>query len=99
MVATKAGKKTKNFRVRIFTLLIVMFLIWAVATIYNQQNGIANIKNELNTLNHEKEKVVLNNKKLKEKVNLLQSDEHIAQLARKYYFLSKPGEILIISPE
>lgn len=99
MGTAKIDKKPSNIRVKIISIILILFLSWALLTIYEQLIDIKIIKNELGVLNQEHQEVISNNEELNKEVQLLQNDEYIANLAREYYFLSKPGEILIISPE
>lgn len=99
MFASSRSNYSNNKRIRFILLLILTFLIWTLITIFTQWSDIKDIKNELVKLQEEEQKA-LENKTINEKeVLLLKNYDYIAEVARKYYFLSKPGEIIIISPE
>lgn len=98
METIKTKKSINRFRVKIITLALFMFLLWALLTIYGQMIDVNVIENELKVLKDEQEEVILCNEQLKHEVQQLQNEDYIAKLAREYYFLSKPGEILLISP-
>jgi len=74
-------------------------MLWAGTTIFKQRIDIAEKKVVLEELKQEEQQVITTKKELEEKALLLQSYDYIAELARKYYFLSKPGEYIFISPE
>ena len=57
------------------------------------------IKNELVKLQLEEQEALIRKSTLEKEVFKLESYDYIAELARRNYFLSKPGEIIIISPE
>ncbi len=86
-------------RMKVISFLLFAFLVWAIFTIYNQWVIIKDIQVKLNELEEEQQNAIDKKKDLEKKVYLLHDDDHIAELARRYYFLSKPGEIILISPE
>lgn len=99
MIISRKKKDSSKKRIKFILLVILTFLLWTIITIFNQWSDIKDINNQLVKL-QEEEKRALNNKAIKEnEVLMLKNYEYIAEIARKYYFLSKPGEIIIISPE
>lgn len=99
MLASRSNNTSSKKRIRLILLLIFVFLVWAIITMFTQWSDIKETKNELIKLQAEEQKA-LENKEVHEKEALmLKNYDYIAEIARKYYFLSKPGEIIIILPE
>ena len=98
---TSAGAKRNPSKKRIkWTIIILLiFSAWTGFTVYNQWLDISVKEKKMADLKNEQAKVMENKNNLEEKVLLLNNNEYIAEIARKYYFLSKPGEIIFISPK
>lgn len=94
----KANNPSKK-RIKLLSFFLFLFVIWAGFTVYNQRMDIKQKEDVLKELKKEEEQVINTKNGLEQKVLLLQNDDYIAELARKYYFLSKPGEYIFISPE
>ncbi|OEG00303.1 hypothetical protein BHF71_05205 [Vulcanibacillus modesticaldus] len=86
-------------RIKGILLILAAFSLWAIFTVYHQWQDISEIKGKLVELKKEEQRVLTIKNDLEKKAQLLQNKDYIAELARKYYFLSKPGEIIIISLE
>ena len=86
-------------RIKLLTLILLTFIAWSGITLYNQWIDIKQIKDKINELRKEEEKVLGSKKNLEEKILLLQDDNYVGDMARKYYFLSKPGEYIFITSE
>lgn len=86
-------------RMKALSLVLFAFLVWAGFTIYHQWIEIKEIRAQLSELEQSEAELINTKKELEKKINMLQDKDYIAELARKYYFLSKPGEIIIISPD
>jgi len=84
---------------KLLVLILVAFISWTGYTSYHQWLNIKEKKLIFKELKEKEEEVLTTQKELEKKVLLLKNNEYIAEMARKYYFLSKPGEIIIISPE
>lgn len=84
---------------RSITLLLLLFMLWTGITVYNQRIDIRAKENKLEEFKLKEQQTIETKKELETQVLLLQDDEYIADLARKYYFLSKPGEYIFISPQ
>ncbi len=98
MVAKKITNSSKK-RMRSISLLLLLFVLWTGVTVYNQKIDIKAKENKLEELKLAEQQAIDTKQELENKVLLLQDDEYIADLARKYYFLSKPGEYIFISPQ
>jgi len=97
MAKKKHNPSKKRMKVVFFALSA--FLMWVMFTLYNQWVEIKEIQAKLSDLKNEEQELINAKKELEKKVYRLHDEDYIAELARKYYFLSKPGEIIIISPE
>ena len=97
-IAKKNVNPSKK-RIKWIILLLIGFMIWAGMTLYKQSLDIKKLQAEISELEGEEQQALTSKEELEKKVHLLQNDEYIAEIARKYYFLSKPGEIIFISPE
>lgn len=98
MVTKKLPNSSKK-RMRSITLLLLLFMLWTGITVYNQRIDIRAKENKLEEFKLKEQQTIETKKELETQVLLLQDDEYIADLARKYYFLSKPGEYIFISPQ
>lgn len=98
-VATKKITTSSKKRMRSITILLLLFMLWTGITVYNQRIDIKDKENKLEELKLSEQQAIDTKKELENKVLLLQDEEYIADLARKYYFLSKPGEYIFISPQ
>jgi cell division protein DivIC len=85
-------------RRRVLYFVLFSFLSWAAFTFAGQVNELQKQRNEL--AKTQTELVILQQQQAKYMAEMerLNNLEYIEQLARKEYFLSKPGETLIITP-
>lgn len=91
--------KGKKRRMKLVLILLMVFIAWAVYTWYLQHG----VLQEKHTMLEEgkKQAAILENKHkdLQFEVNRLHDKEYLAELARKYYFMSKPDEIIFVIPD
>lgn len=87
-------KRGQNRRKRIVYLIMGSFLIWAVYTWYGQKAILEKKEAELAKVEHELEQLKQERDALQYTIQRLHDPEYIANLARKYYYLSKEGEII-----
>lgn len=80
-------------------LIIIPFCIWAGFTWYDQESAIAEKKQDLVKVSQSLNQVKLENEELTYQVSRLNDKEYIAEIARRDYHLSKPGEVIFITPE
>ena len=99
MSAINKAKNPSKKRVKWTLIVLTMYALWASFTVYSQWKDIDVKEERLTELQKEQEHVIANKKELEDKVKMLQDENYIADLARRYYFLSKPGEIIFISPK
>ncbi|MFA9559796.1 septum formation initiator family protein [Evansella sp. AB-rgal1] len=85
-------------RLTVFGTFIALFFIFIGYTLYNQQNTLQEIKSEKQEV--EERLLFLKNEevKLEEEIVLLQDPEYIAEIARRDFYLTKPGETLFQLP-
>jgi len=86
-------------RVRVLIIILLAFTVWAGFTVFRQLVEIKEVHGELLELLEDEQEALAVKEGLENKVLLLQNPEYIAELARKYYFLSKPGEYIFIYPD
>ncbi len=86
-------------RLRLLFTLFLVFLVWAGLQFMDQRKSLAEKKTELKNLQTDVAVVQDENEELTLEVKRLDDEEYIAQLARKYYYLSKPGEYIFITPK
>lgn len=80
-------------------LIIIPFCIWAGFTWHDQESAITEKKQALNKVGQSLNQVKLENEELTYRVSRLNDKEYIAEIARRDYHLSKPGEVIFITPE
>lgn len=99
MTTTKKQNNPTKKRMRLILIIIVIFTVWAGITVYQQRLDINEKKTKYTNLKQEEQELLSTKQELEGKVALLHDKDYIAELARKFYFLSKPGEYIFISPE
>jgi cell division protein DivIC len=92
-------KKGQKRRKRILGVLMAIFCIWAGFTWRDQQATLTAKKDELTQVQQSADQVKLQNDELTYQVNRLNDKEYIAEIARRDYHLSKPGEVIFITPD
>jgi len=83
-------------------MAIAAFVVYALfvgQVIFSQEKAIQEKQQEVDALSLESKVVQLENEKLQQKVERLDDEDYIAEIARQNYYLSKPGEILFIVPQ
>lgn len=86
-------------RKRLLLLIIIPFCVWAGFTWYDQEAALSEKKQNLLKVGQSLNQVKLENQELIYQVNKLNDKEYIAEIARRDYHLSKPGEVIFITPE
>lgn len=93
------ARKARKRRIKGILFILLMFSIWTGYTGYHQWTVLKEKKSTYAQLKTQEKKALETKMNLEKRVLQLKDREYIAEMARKYYFLSKPGEIIIISPE
>ncbi|MDQ0257872.1 cell division protein DivIC [Evansella vedderi] len=91
-------KKGLIRRLTVYGVLMVIFIAFIGNTLYNQQQTIQEQEKQKKVL--EEELLVLQNTELdlREEIQLLHDPEYIAEIARRDFYLTKPGETLFQLP-
>ncbi len=96
---SQSHKQKQKRRIRWVLFIVLCIAVWTGYTAYLQSKALAAKEEELQALQQEAAAAQQTQAELMYKVSRLNDQEYIAELARKYYFLSKPGEILYVLPE
>ncbi len=98
MHTKKLSRKTKGriFFVSIFTIGIIVAILYNVFSVWNK---ILELKNQKNFLTKELAKMQDEEQYLKGEVEKLKDPDYIARYAREKYLFSKDGEFTIKIPE
>ncbi len=88
----------KRKRIKLLILLLLAFTVWVGWTLYGQWEDLTKTKQEIAELEKLEERILNEKSRLEREKILLHNYDYIAEIAREYYFMSKPGEIIIISP-
>ncbi|WP_096186160.1 FtsB family cell division protein [Evansella halocellulosilytica] len=85
-------------RLTVFSFIMAAIIIFTGITLYNQQATMDEQKNELQQLEEELTTMERQEAALEEEIDLLHDPEYIAEIARRDFFLTKPGETLFQLP-
>lgn len=94
--ATNIGQRR---RIKILMFVLLFFMIWTGYTAYLQSGLLEEKERQLEQLRAEALASHKLQAELNYKVSRLNDKEYIAELARKHWYLTKPGEIIYIIPE
>lgn len=96
---TPANNKGQKRRMRIFMFFVLLFSIWTGYTAYLQSGLLTEKEEQLKQLQAASVSEQQLQAELAYKANRLNDKEYLAELARKQWYLTKPGEIIYILPE
>lgn len=96
---TPANNKGKKRRMRIFLFFVLVFSIWTGYTAYLQSGLLAEKESQLEQLRITAQAEQQMKAELSYKASRLNDKEYLAELARKHWYLTKPGEIIYIIPD
>lgn len=92
-------RKKRNKRLRWFSGFFLLFFLWAGSAWLDQKAAIEEkrieleaIQQKVNTANEEQVELIY-------QVKRLNDYDYIAEIARRDYFLSRPGEVIFKIPE
>lgn len=88
----KTKEKKRRFKIR--HLLIVILAVFLIITLGKQQVKINEIKRKQAIVERDIQEALQQQQKLKEQIELLNTDEYIEKIAREELGLVKPGEII-----
>lgn len=100
MPKTTGGKELDNRtlgkrrRLKLLAILMALFLLWAGSIWLGQQEKLAEQREELARKQEEARQVKQRQIELTEEIKRLHDLEYIGEVARRDYFLSKPGEMI-----
>ncbi|GAA0320706.1 hypothetical protein GCM10008967_09070 [Bacillus carboniphilus] len=86
-------------RLTAFLLLATMITGYLISSLFSQASAIDEKKSKLNKLQNDLEELKEEQVVLEEQIQMLNDDEYLGQLARKYYYLSDEKEIIFALPE
>ena len=93
----KKGTKGRRRRMQIALSFVLMIVVWASLILWEQQSELADKQERLQELTSEKNKLTDERLRLQKAKEKLQDPEYIGELARKNYYMSKPGEKIFIT--
>ncbi|MBU9710174.1 FtsB family cell division protein [Evansella tamaricis] len=85
-------------RLTVFGFVFIMILTFAGVTMFNQNAILAELNGKKSDLENELLYLQEQERNLAEEIDLLQDPEYIAEIARRDFFLTKPGETLFQLP-
>lgn len=85
-------------RGRILLVFLVAFGGWAAGKWWEQEQQLRAQEATLTRLKQEAVNLGRKREALAEQVKRLENEDYVAELARQYFFLSKPGETLYLMP-
>jgi cell division protein DivIC len=92
------GEKSRKRLLRRLTLFLTFALTVVVSlsiTFYKQKANIKKQQAEIRELKKEADTLTAEGKRLNDQIKKLNDDDYIAKIARKEYFFSKDGEVII----
>lgn len=92
----KTGMRRR--RSRILLALLVAFGVWATEKWWEQEQLLRDQEATLARLKQEAVDLGRTREALAAQVKRLENEEYVVELARRYFFLSKPGETLYLTP-
>jgi cell division protein DivIC len=93
------NRKGQKRRIRLFLFFVLCLFVWIGYTLYLQGGMLSEKEAELETLKKEAAEVQQQQAELAYKASRLNDQEYIAELARKEWFFTKPGESIYVIPE
>lgn len=93
------NRKGQKRRIRLVLFFVLCVFVWTGYTLYLQSGVLAEKKAELNALKQEMAVVQKEQAELTYKASRLYDQEYVAELARKQFFYTKPGESIYVIPE
>lgn len=91
--------KGKRRRMTLLAVCIIALIYWSSSVWAAQQKVIAEKQEELEALQVQVNQATEQQVELTYKMKRLEDLEYIAEVARREYFLSKPGELIFMVPK
>lgn len=92
--AIERSKLNRRRRLKLLGIFIALFLLWSVSVWLGQQEKLREQREELAIVQEEARLVKERQIELTEEIKRLHDLEYIGEVARRDYFLSKPGEMI-----
>ncbi|GAA0353544.1 FtsB family cell division protein [Bacillus horti] len=92
-------KRKRSKRLKWFGAFMLLFFIWAGTTYMDQKSAIEEKRTELEAIQQKVAQINEEQSELLYQVKRLNDHDYIAEIARKDYFLSRPGEVIFRIPE
>jgi cell division protein DivIC len=93
------NRKKRHRRLRLLGLLLVAFLIW-VGSLWMEQDKLLQAKQaELESIKLKVQEANKEQEELTYQIKRLHDKDYIAEVARRDYFLSRPGEMIFKVPK
>ncbi len=86
-------------RLTVFGVLVVVMFTVTIATLTSQAAQIAEKKEEKEAVEQRLEKIIAEKAQLSDEVNKLKDPDYIGEVARRDYYMSKPGETIFKLPD
>lgn len=93
------GNNGKRRRVSLLILIAIIFLIWASSLWVEQQEVLSHKNGELKEIKAKVKEANSIQADLSYQVKRLHDKDYIAEIARRDYFLSRPGEMIFQVPK
>lgn len=85
-------------RLTIWLAVCVLFFTWAAVQSFHQQGKIADKQAELERVEQQLKDAQRKERELETRIELLHDPDYVSELARKEYYMTKEGEIIIVDP-
>lgn len=85
-------------RLTIWLAVCVLFFTWAAVQSFHQLGKIADKQAELERAEQQLKDARQKEKELETRIELLHDPDYVSELARKEYYMTKEGEIIIVDP-
>lgn len=96
---TEEAARKRRKRLRWFSGLMLLFFVWAGSTWLDQKSALEEKRVELEEIQQKVNAVNEEQMELLYQVKRLNDYDYIAEIARKDYFLSRPGEVIFKVPD
>jgi cell division protein DivIC len=93
------SKKKKRRRLKLLSLVMVAFLVWAGSLWLDQREVLQTKMEELEAVKLKVQEANESQIELSYQIKRLHDKDYIAEVARRDYFLSRPGEMIFKVPE
>jgi cell division protein DivIC len=93
------SQKGSQRRMKLVFFFLLLFFAWATLTFWGQMGKLETKQQQVDELEAELAATKKENSEAKREIERLNDTEYIEQIARKDFFMTKPGEILFVTPQ